>query len=194
VSDSTFRDLCSDYEITTLFIEACQYLKENQHPESHGITSLMVARETAKRALARFGTTPTPIHVSERHRTMVKDAVACAIGASAYDCTRVWNAWSVGTMDQDDFAPIVDDDSRLSEIADAAINALNEQGIGTAPIPVAERLHLLQAGIRSGYMAGHDATVEGRYGDPDEVAADLAPKILQELDALPLPAAPGEGA
>ena len=376
MSDSTFRDLCSDYEITTLFIEACQYLRENQHPESHGITSLMVARETAKRALARFGTTPqpanrksptagelevlakmfglevndwdllsllvvscianygnsntwksiwksiktaprdgteilasdynsveivsfdlhasgmgnawitregepfypdwyvdileqpslrhesfptsiapvealgpgnstapddgelpeeeatlipwllesavqaansdapvaagmltlaaqllgeqgatpTPIHVSERHRTMVKDAVACAIGASAYDCTRVWNAWSVGTMDQDDFAPIVDDDSRLSEIADAAINALNEQGIGTAPIPVAERLHLLQAGIRSGYMAGHDATVEGRYGDPDEVAADLAPKILQELDALPLPAAPGEGA
>ena len=148
----------------------------------------------AAQLLGEWGTTPTPIHVSERHRTMVKDAVACAIGASAYDCTRVWNAWSVGTMDQDDFAPIVDDDSRLSEIADAAINALNEQGIGTAPIPVAERLHLLQAGIRSGYMAGHDATVEGRYGDPDEVAADLAPKILQELDALPLPAAPGEGA
>lgn len=61
MSDSTFRDLCSDYEITTLFIEACQYLRENQHPESHGITSLMVARETAKRALARFGTTPIPV-------------------------------------------------------------------------------------------------------------------------------------
>jgi len=55
------------------------------------------------------------------------------------------------------------------------------------PIPVTEGLRLLQAGIRSGYMAGHDATVEGRYGDPDEVAADLAPEVLRELDPRPIP-------
>ena len=46
-----------------------------------------------------------------------------------------------------------------------------------------ERLRIMVAGIRYGYMAGHDDTVESRYGDPDDVAADYAPEILGELDA-----------
>ena len=48
------------------------------------------------------------------------------------------------------------------------------------PVSVDERLRLVAAGIRCGYMAGHDATVEGRYGDPDEVAAECATQVLQE--------------
>jgi hypothetical protein len=50
------------------------------------------------------------------------DAVAEALGDS-YDCTRVWSAWGVGTMDQDDFCLITDDSDRLTEIATAAIEA-----------------------------------------------------------------------
>jgi len=48
------------------------------------------------------------------------------------------------------------------------------------PVSVAERLRLVAAGIRCGYMAGHDATVEGRYADPEEVAAECATQVLQE--------------
>ena len=62
-------------------------------------------------------------------------------------------------------------------------------------IPHTERLRIMAAGIRYGYMAGHNDTVEASYGDPDEVAADYAPEILGELgDAPPaaVPVAEGE--
>lgn len=39
----------------------------------------------------------------------------------AYDCTRVWEAWYVGTMSQEDFVPV---SNRIDEIADAIIAAL----------------------------------------------------------------------
>ena len=54
----------------------------------------------------------------------VKEAISEALG-DAYDCTRVWSAWSHGTMTDDDFTPVSDDNDRLSEIASAAINAIN---------------------------------------------------------------------
>lgn len=54
----------------------------------------------------------------------VLDATAAAIGADAYDCLRVWNAWGVGTMGPDDFSPIADDGERVAEIAKAAISAM----------------------------------------------------------------------
>jgi hypothetical protein len=90
-------------------------------------------------------------------------------------------------MGEDDFSSIADDDDRVAEIADAAIAALS-----TPPaVDGDERLRLVTAGIYSGYIAGHDATVEGHYGDPDEVAADMAPMVLAEVGAAP-PAAPLE--
>lgn len=51
------------------------------------------------------------------------DAVADPIGSDSYDCTRVWGAWSYGTMGPDDFAPIAEDGDRVAEIARAAIAA-----------------------------------------------------------------------
>lgn len=53
----------------------------------------------------------------------VVDAVAEAIGTSTYDCTRVWEAWFVGTMTYQDFIPLTDDADRLHEIATAAYEA-----------------------------------------------------------------------
>ena len=55
-------------------------------------------------------------------RESVIEAIAEALG-DAYDCTRVWSAWSYGTMSQDDFSLIAEDRSRLEEIADAAMLA-----------------------------------------------------------------------
>ncbi|MFY4037918.1 hypothetical protein ACOTJL_19410 [Achromobacter xylosoxidans] len=53
----------------------------------------------------------------------VMDAIADALG-DAYDCTRVWHAWSYGTMGPDDFALVAADPSRVAEIATAAIAAM----------------------------------------------------------------------
>jgi len=41
--------------------------------------------------------------------------------SDSYDCTRVWESWSVGTMGEDDFEPIID---RLEEIADGILSVL----------------------------------------------------------------------
>jgi hypothetical protein len=53
----------------------------------------------------------------------VRDALAETLGGDAYDCTRVWSAWGVGTMSQDDFVPINEDDDRLHELTIAALDA-----------------------------------------------------------------------
>ena len=56
-----------------------------------------------------------------------------------------------------------------------------------APLEVGdrERLRIMAAGIRYGYTAGHEDTVEACYGEPDAVAADYAPEILGELGIAP---------
>ena len=55
-----------------------------------------------------------------------KDEVAQLIAehlGGTYHCTRVWEAWNVGTMSQDDFEP-VDESETPTEIADAIIDAI----------------------------------------------------------------------
>lgn len=54
----------------------------------------------------------------------LRDAIAQAIGGDAYDCTRVWSAWSAGTMTDEDFEPLVDQEDRLNEIVDAVISVI----------------------------------------------------------------------
>ncbi|MDT9105750.1 hypothetical protein RSW49_22635 [Escherichia coli] len=62
--------------------------------------------------------------VAEEQRQRVRDAIAEALG-DAYDCMRVWSAWGVGTMTQDDFQLVAEDDARVDEIASAAIGAMS---------------------------------------------------------------------
>lgn len=56
-------------------------------------------------------------------RDRVRDAVAGALDG-LYTCGRVWNAWNVGTMSQDDFAPAAEDDDVVGNVTDAAIAAM----------------------------------------------------------------------
>jgi hypothetical protein len=44
-------------------------------------------------------------------------AVTEAVGGDAYDCARVWSAWSHGTMGEEDFAPVIGDSDRVAQIA-----------------------------------------------------------------------------
>lgn len=43
-----------------------------------------------------------------------------------YDCTRVWEAWSYGTMSDSDFIPVND---RIDDIVEAVILAMQENRI-----------------------------------------------------------------
>ena len=79
----------------------------------------------ARAILARLARPAAPAapEPGEVQRDAVIAAVTEALG-NAYDCLRVWEAWSVGTMGQDDFALVAEDSDRVAEIADAAIEAM----------------------------------------------------------------------
>ena len=70
--------------------------------------------------------------ISDEHRDAVREAVAEALG-DAYDCQRVWSAWSCGTMGPDDFTLTAEDDDRVAEIADAAIEAFRSFQVPAPP-------------------------------------------------------------
>lgn len=107
-------------------------------------------------SLSVTGDTPAPLagEVADEQREKVMDAIAEALG-DAYDCTRVWEAWSVGTMSQDDFSVVRDDQSRLAEIADAAILALRPQAVPMTPEqqqnPFARQCYTMSEPHLSGY-------------------------------------------
>ena len=56
-----------------------------------------------------------------------------------------------------------------------------------AAVAVSERLRIVKAGIRAGYNLGHHHTVEGGWGDPDEVADDIAQETLDDIGLPPAP-------
>lgn len=62
---------------------------------------------------------PASVAVVMPERDAIRDLIAEAIGGDTYDCTRVWSAWGVGTMSEDDFVPVAEQDERLYEIADS---------------------------------------------------------------------------
>lgn len=64
-----------------------------------------------------------PVVLTDSLRDKVRDVIAETLG-DAYDCTRVWSAWSYGTMGPDDFSLIWENEERLMEITDAALNAI----------------------------------------------------------------------
>lgn len=65
---------------------------------------------------------PVPVVVVLPDREAMRDIIAQSIGGDTYDCTRVWSAWGVGTMSEDDFVPVVGQEDRLYEIADACLD------------------------------------------------------------------------
>jgi hypothetical protein len=78
----------------------------------------------------------------EAKRDAVIAAVAEALG-NAYDCLRDWEAWSDGTMGEDDFVLVTEDLDRVAEIADTAIEAMRP---AVAPVAVADRQPTMEAG------------------------------------------------
>lgn len=81
------------------------------------------AAKAALAAIEAMGVRLVPVDLPEEVRQAVAESIADELGG-AMDCLRVWEAWSVGTMTQDDFALVSEDADRVSGITTAAISAL----------------------------------------------------------------------
>lgn len=75
------------------------------------------------KATAAPGTAALAVQTRER----VREAISEAMG-NAMDCTRIWSAWSVGTMSENDFQIVRENEDRLEEIVDAVLDAVAVQG------------------------------------------------------------------
>ena len=145
---------------------------------------------------------PTPGACScvEPAPVVQRDAVIAAVTealGNAYDCQRVWEAWSVGTMGQDDFVLVAEDSDRVAEIADAAIEAMRPAAPAAppapevVPVPVAERPWEREGFCgKWGYCWRFDPCENGwwSYGPPVGVMNDPGDWThMASHDAIPLP-------
>ena len=73
-----------------------------------------------------YAAQPAPVSVVLPSRETMRDLIAEVIGGDTYDCVRVWSAWGVGTMSEDDFVPVVEQEERLYELADACLDKVKE--------------------------------------------------------------------
>lgn len=102
----------------------------------------------------------------ETATTAVADTLWCT-----YDCLRVWEAWSVGTMGPDDFSMVVEDEDRLAEITAAALS------------PALAAIDAQAAEIESLRRVLHDlVSGAGAEMAPGWICNSYHPKLVKALD------------
>lgn len=101
-------------------------------------------------------------------REAIHAAIAAALG-DAYDCTRVWSAWSYGTMGEDDFSLITDDSDRMAELTDAVLSAIAAP-VAAVPVDAMDTGDLIKdplyLALDALYQRGWDDLHQGRKYDP----------------------------
>ena len=119
-------------------------MTDRTHPDSGRITELesqlaqrFDAADMATAAAQGFrdGAVPLSANAGEPRNAIDRDALIDAIAQGlhgTWHCTRVWEAWHVGTMSQDDFEP-VDESETPTEIADAVLALLASSTPQPAP-------------------------------------------------------------
>ena len=71
---------------------------------------------------------------SESLRDRLTETLGSELNCS-YDCSRVWEAWSVGTMSQNDFSPV---DDRLGDIVDSVMAVVEDGAAKTFGLPLSD--------------------------------------------------------
>lgn len=61
--------------------------------------------------------------ISEPLKEQLRDAIREQLSDALY-CTRVWSAWSYGTMREDDFVCLAEDDDYVESMVNAVLTAL----------------------------------------------------------------------
>jgi len=110
------------------------------------------------------------------NRESIRDAVADSM-TGLYHCGRVWSAWGVGTMSEDDFSPAGEDEEILDNITDAVISAI---ATDRAARPVANKAEVDLQDIEQ-YRVQMAAISTASLGYWKEGEA-----ILPEYDTVPL--------
>ncbi len=112
---------------------------EPVHPVSASLTFPLATAINAIAAIDALAqpqpSAPSVEPVADLRKKLI-DAIAAGLGGT-YHCTRVWSAWHVGTMSQDDFSP-VDESDTPAELADAVLSIIGAapQAAPLAPEPV----------------------------------------------------------
>lgn len=102
--------------------------------------------------------------------------------SGTYHCTRVWEAWRVGTMGEEDFGP-VDESDTPAELADAILAALaTQQAVQGEPVALSTNPITARAQVVS-------MRIKARDKDPyrpgnDVLATPPAPGQVERVDAL----------
>lgn len=131
-----------------------------------------------------------------------REAIASALLSSlgtVYDCNRVWDAWSYGTMGPDDFVPLDTQQDRIEEVVDAIIGALPSAANQPAPnweplFPVmlnsldgaywiATKSGLVMVGVYE-WRQGHNPHGFKTYGG-ERVSADAVTHLMRYSTPLP---------
>ena len=123
--------------LTPLLLQALQTLMphvlhyasmQHAHPDAH--RDAAEARALLARA-AEDSVAAAPRLTTEQIEK-VDEAIRGALG-DVYDCIRVWEAWSYGTMGPGDFSLVAEDSERVAEIRNAALGAIGLQGPSRGP-------------------------------------------------------------
>lgn len=156
----------------------------------------------ASEALSAAGSQSVP----EALRDNIRQAIAESLG-EAYDCLRVWSAWSYGTMGPDDFSLVAEDGDRLEEIVEAVMLALTNPDTDPSGEAVAvtqfrhpqwsdktrwhdcddaesgsETMGLIGMTVRTLYATPPD-TVPRSELEAAKRDADLVPELLRQLES-----------
>lgn len=100
----------------------------------------------------------------------VKDHVlaqlANSMGPNLYDCTRVWSAWSYGTMGPNDFSSVIDNDERMADLANTLISTTNDHLDGDTPDAIMKAIHEAFVNeLGTVYFNEEDLTVQDSFTD-----------------------------
>lgn len=85
-------------------------------------------------AALKFRKTTTPTEQAENLRSLISDHLT-----SMYACTRVWEAWGVGTMTEDDFTP-----ARETDFVEDLARAIEAAALTTPPAAPADARNLIE--------------------------------------------------
>lgn len=99
---------------------------------------------------------------------------------STYHCVRVWEAWHVGTMTEDDFEPASESDM-AEDIADAILAAHPPREASVAPEPGEP----LPEVLFNGYGVWHMMTPEATRRTTPENVSDVLDAVVKWLRANP---------
>lgn len=94
--------------------------------QAYADTAEALLQQTLRAAVeATSGVAPGDTQSAAQLREAVRDAVIAGLSGTYY-CGRVWSAWQIGTMSQQDFTPAAEVSEVVDEITDATLAALGK--------------------------------------------------------------------